>query len=290
VDQALKKGMILVAAAGNDGTTEYQYPASYDGVISVASVGRAKLESDKGKGFTESQMTNTYSGASAVTFLPDEPSTFTQHNDKVVCAAPGYQILSTNKDGTFSRSSGTSFAAPVVSGAAAIAKQIKPDITGYEFAKVLEATSRDVYDDGYDQYTGCGIVDIGAIAEYLSGYEVTPSPEPTATPSPTPYITEEPTEPPTESVITYDAEKQRYVISAVTIPIPSGAKVYAALYKDERCVAVSSTSVMADYQYPRINCKYTGDIDYARIFVWNTADGSIEPLAQAQVVKPDSGN
>ena len=39
---AVSKDVIIVAAAGNSGTADYFYPASYDGVISVGSVGKTK--------------------------------------------------------------------------------------------------------------------------------------------------------------------------------------------------------------------------------------------------------
>jgi hypothetical protein len=57
---------LVVAAAGNDGTTQYMYPASYSSVISVTSV--------------DDDMT---------------PSWFSQRNDKVDLAAFGRNIIST---------------------------------------------------------------------------------------------------------------------------------------------------------------------------------------------------
>ena len=60
------KGILLVAAAGNDGTTAFSYPASYDSVISVAALDVAKVAAD-----------------------------FSQKNSQVELAAPGVDVLST---------------------------------------------------------------------------------------------------------------------------------------------------------------------------------------------------
>ena len=57
---------LLVAAAGNDGTTSMSYPASYDSVISVAAIDAAKVVAD-----------------------------FSQKNSEVELAAPGVAVLST---------------------------------------------------------------------------------------------------------------------------------------------------------------------------------------------------
>ncbi len=60
------RGILSVAAASNDGSTEYHYPASYDSVISVAAVD-----------------------------VNNEHADFSQMNDAVELAAPGVGVLST---------------------------------------------------------------------------------------------------------------------------------------------------------------------------------------------------
>lgn len=65
-DQLDQKGVLSIAAAGNDGNTAYSYPASYDSVLSVAAVDEA----------------NAVAG-------------FSQQNDQVELAAPGVAVLST---------------------------------------------------------------------------------------------------------------------------------------------------------------------------------------------------
>ena len=46
ISYAVSKNCIIVASAGNDGNGKYSYPASYDGVVSVASIDRDLKASD----------------------------------------------------------------------------------------------------------------------------------------------------------------------------------------------------------------------------------------------------
>lgn len=114
IKDAGEKGYLFVAAAGNDGRNTDKretHPASYDldNIISVA----ASNSSDRLAGF----------------------SNFGE--DTVDIAAPGADILSTNKTGGwfnngYKRLSGTSMAAPLVAGAAALLKSILPDADAKE--------------------------------------------------------------------------------------------------------------------------------------------------------------
>lgn len=96
VDQAWNSGVLLVAAAGNEGLSQFptrlQYPAAFPNVIAVASTTNQDL-----KAFRSSY------GSSWVDV-----------------AAPGAQIYTTLKDGGYGEASGTSFAAPQVAGAAGL--------------------------------------------------------------------------------------------------------------------------------------------------------------------------
>jgi Subtilase family len=96
---ATKNNVICVASAGNDGVQEIVYPAALQSsVMGVAS-------------------TNNF----------DQRSTFSNYGNKIVwLAAPGEEIITTFPFGTYSAASGTSFSAPMVSGAAALLVQFKP--------------------------------------------------------------------------------------------------------------------------------------------------------------------
>lgn len=102
IDRALRRaaeaGIVVVAAAGNEGTNDPPYyPASSPFTVSVASVGGADIKSD-----------------------------FSNYHETVNVSAPGESILAPFLDGQWAVGSGTSFAAPFVSGQAALVQAAAP--------------------------------------------------------------------------------------------------------------------------------------------------------------------
>jgi subtilisin family serine protease len=93
----VNKEALVVAAAGNSGINEKYYPASYEGVFSVAATGAADI---------------AWSGS---TFGP-----------RVDICAPGELVRSCWPFNGYDVSSGTSFSAPLVTGAAALVKSHFP--------------------------------------------------------------------------------------------------------------------------------------------------------------------
>ena len=71
MQSAFDQGVLLIAAAGNDGNTAMSYPASYDAVVSVAAIDKNKQLAD-----------------------------FSQRNSQVELAAPGVDVRSTYPEGT----------------------------------------------------------------------------------------------------------------------------------------------------------------------------------------------
>jgi subtilisin family serine protease len=125
---------------GDDGCAPSQsgvnYPARYSRVIAVA----ATNGDDKITGYSQS--------------------------GKVEVAAPGGsqsgpRILSTNKGGGYGLGSGTSQAAAHVSGAIALAFQIKPQMSFEEALKALQATAMDLGEPVERQ--GAGLIDVEAM-------------------------------------------------------------------------------------------------------------------------------
>ena len=144
-------GVIIVAAAGNEGLEMYSYPASFEGVISVANL----MKSSGG----------TYAVASS-----------SNRNDRITIAAPGTLIHTTGINGTTSyvQASGTSFASPCVAAIAALAKSVKPSITHEEFEELLIETADKTYLNGQDRdnFFGYGIADAGKLIRTLIMEEI----------------------------------------------------------------------------------------------------------------------
>jgi thermitase len=101
VNYAWSKGVIVVAAAGNNGNSTPFYPAYYSNSIAVAA-----------------------------TDANDNLASWSNRGDWVDLAAPGVSIYSTLKDGGYGNKSGTSMATPHVSGLAALVFTVVSDSNG----------------------------------------------------------------------------------------------------------------------------------------------------------------
>lgn len=144
--RAADAGILLVAAAGNEGrtSTKLLFPAAYDFVIAVTA-------------------TNTY----------DQLSPFSSRGPEVNLCAPGQDTMSTDRyshlpewvrgavpDGNFSTwpgEGGTSFAAPHVTGAAALVISVNPLIKSHQVRSILEQTAENLTLPSDEQ--GQGLVD-----------------------------------------------------------------------------------------------------------------------------------
>jgi len=106
LDYANQLGVVSVASAGNDGMQETVYPAALQNdVMGVASVG-------------------------STTATDGTRSTFSNFGNAIVwVAAPGEGIVTTYPFSTYAAGWGTSFSAPFVSGASALARSLKTAIT-----------------------------------------------------------------------------------------------------------------------------------------------------------------
>ncbi len=124
---AHKNGIILVAAAGNDGNGSYNYPASYNSVQSIAAV--------------DHRNNHAY---------------FSNHNDRVFISAPGVEIFSCYPNNTYIELSGTSMATPHVTGVNALMISLQNNA---HLEEILEATANPL-GKGKDaqQYYGAGII------------------------------------------------------------------------------------------------------------------------------------
>jgi subtilisin family serine protease len=133
------KGVVTVAPAGNSGTSENQYPASYRWTVSVAAVDASK-----------------------------RVASFSQRNRYVDLAAHGVKVRSTlpRSHGSYGSLSGTSMASAHVAGVAAILFSKDPSASGKQVRDAMTSTAQDLGTAGYDSSYGNGLVDaLAALSE-----------------------------------------------------------------------------------------------------------------------------
>jgi membrane-anchored mycosin MYCP len=121
-----------------------------------------------------------------------EPSSFTLAGPWVDVAAPGEAVISLSSSGDglmntlggpdgSARLSGTSYAAPVVSGLAALIRSRFPKLTARQVMQRIEATAHHP-SGGWSPLVGAGVVDF--LAAVSTDPPVSPSPSPPRTPVP----------------------------------------------------------------------------------------------------------
>ncbi|HTY70812.1 MAG TPA: S8 family serine peptidase [Actinomycetes bacterium] len=114
IADAVASGVVVVAAAGNDGTTKRFYPAALPGVIAVGAT--------------------THDGKAR--------ASFSEHGSWVDVAAPGVGILGAARTGSgYDSGDGTSFAAPLVSGVAALIRASRPTLSVAGVGNALRTTA-----------------------------------------------------------------------------------------------------------------------------------------------------
>lgn len=157
IDEVLENGSVIIAAAGNGGTcggpSNKVYPASYNGVISVSSVGPNKNHER---------------------FIGDPNSTH-QHNDKVDIVAPGYDVALSIKNNIYTTGNGSSFASPYVSGTVGLMLAVNEDLNHCEVEYILKNTSLNVdsLNPNYLGQLGAGMLNAKSALELTSMFENT---------------------------------------------------------------------------------------------------------------------
>ena len=149
------EGIIIICAAGNYGTGDNGsinvIPSDYDSTISVIAVDNNMQKAS----------------SSCYGSLKD-------------ISAPGVNIWSTIKGGSYGNMNGTSMAAPEVAGVAAMMCSLNPELSVEEVRTILQDTATDIGTPGYDIYTGAGIVNaqkaVERAASIYGGEEEVPLP------------------------------------------------------------------------------------------------------------------
>jgi subtilisin family serine protease len=141
VDYCWSKGVVLVAAAGNDSHVLPYYPGAYEHVISVAATDGA-----------------------------DNRAWFSDYGSWVDVAAPGVSLVATVPGGGYTTGfAGTSGATPHVAGLAALLFAAKPGATNAEVRAALEDTAHATVDPNLGEYTNYGRIDCKAAVDRING-------------------------------------------------------------------------------------------------------------------------
>lgn len=109
VNYAINNGCLIVGSAGNAGNSTLVYPASYNGVISVAASESA-----------------------------DKKASWSSYGDSVDVTAPGQGIYTTNVGGGYTYVNGTSFSSPLVAGLCGLMLSLNPNLSNADIEKCLK--------------------------------------------------------------------------------------------------------------------------------------------------------
>ncbi len=128
---AYNKGIVLVAASGNDNTSQPSYPAAYPEVISVAAVDQQAQRAE-----------------------------FSNYGSYIDVAAPGVDIPSTYIYNEYAALSGTSMACPHVAGLAGLILSVNPKLSNEDVRAIIHNTAVDVGPTGKDTEYGHGMINV----------------------------------------------------------------------------------------------------------------------------------
>ncbi|MCL5410906.1 MAG: S8 family serine peptidase [Patescibacteria group bacterium] len=132
VDYAVSKKVVVVAAAGNNGSEVANYPASSNGVISVSALEPA----------------SSFSSLAG----------YSSYSNYIDVSSAGC-LYTTANGGGYRDFCGTSNATPVVTGLVALIKSINPNLTVQQVTDYVTQNANDLGDLGWDKYYGWGRID-----------------------------------------------------------------------------------------------------------------------------------
>jgi len=132
IDYAMQNGAVVVAAAGNDQSTQLVWPAADPRVVSVGATDAAQ-----------------------------QLMLFSNAGWQLQITAPGYAIQAAWTDGQRAPFTGTSASTPVISGAIAAYMSQNPGLSAQDAWAALQARADDAGAQGRDPEYGAGVVDLG---------------------------------------------------------------------------------------------------------------------------------
>ena len=143
--RATQHGVVVVAAAGNLGTTARQYPAGSSCVLAVSAIKSNRTKAN-----------------------------FANYGSWVDLAAPGVSIYSALPTSGYGWWSGTSMATPLVAGQAALIHSFRSALNPREIAEQIAATARSLeeIDPRYGDKLGFGLPAVGVSLQKLQAGEL----------------------------------------------------------------------------------------------------------------------
>ncbi|WP_052274148.1 S8 family serine peptidase [Arthrobacter sp. L77] len=133
---AEQNDVVIVAAAGNraGGLTQVGAPATIPGVLAVAGLDRSGLASDEAS----------------------------SEGISIAVAAPSENLVGGLPGGFYAEWSGTSGAAPLVAGVAALIRSRYPELSAAQVVNRIVGTAKDAGAPGFDTLYGYGVLDVAA--------------------------------------------------------------------------------------------------------------------------------
>jgi thermitase len=140
VDYAWSRGLVIVAAAGNNSSNAGFYPAALNNVVAVSATDGS-----------------------------DNLASFSNFGNWITVAAPGTYIQTTNNGGGYGNWQGTSFSAPQVAALAALIFAKNPALTNSQVVNILKNNSDDLGAGGFDTTYGWGRINAFRAVEAAQG-------------------------------------------------------------------------------------------------------------------------
>jgi len=213
VNYAASKGVLVIAASGNEYSSSVGYPAAFDNALAVGA-----------SGYSGGRAAYSNTGAGLFITAPGGDMGKDENGD-------GYAdgiLQETREDGEWSYLfyEGTSMASPHVAGIAALVASMGVTDPG-EIADILASTARDRGASGYDTTYGYGLIDAAAAVAAVDASDDTdpdddvtePEPEPEPEPDPEPEPEPEPeadTTAPTISNVSGFTQDRQFTIEWTT--------------------------------------------------------------------------
>jgi subtilisin family serine protease len=111
ITYAAQNNVTIICASGNGYNSSVNYPSSHTDVMAVGAINQSNVRAD-----------------------------FSNYGTGLDVVAPGVNILSTTLNDNYDSQDGTSFAAPIVAGIAALLLSVRPDLTQAQVRQAIEST------------------------------------------------------------------------------------------------------------------------------------------------------